>query len=144
MKEEYQQAIKEKDNQIEALYFRKEGHQQKLLRLNKEIDDLIANRSVARRGCFDNLLCFIKKNSGEVHPYCIIRCQYKQLEKHKQWLKLRYPDMEVVDKCDHPNAIHRWNRLKREVIRKPNYYNNHFSLTKEKQELLETALDVTI
>ena len=35
-------------------------------------------------------------------------------------------------------------RFKREVIKKPNYYKNHFSLTKEKRELLETALDVTI
>ena len=114
------------------------------MRLNKGIDDLIANRHVARRGCFDNVLCFIKKNSREVHPYYVIRCQYRQLEKHKRWLKLRYPNMEVVDKCDNPKAIPRWNRFKREVIKKPNYYKNHFSLTKEKRELLETALDVTI
>ena len=52
--------------------------------------------------------------------------------------------MEVADKCDDPNAIHRGNRFKREVIKKPNYYKNHFSLTKEKWELLETSLDVTI
>ena len=52
--------------------------------------------------------------------------------------------MEVIDKCDDRNAIHRWNRFKREVIKKPNYYKNHFSLTEEKQALLETALDVTI
>ena len=52
--------------------------------------------------------------------------------------------MEVVDKGDDPNAIHLWNRVKREVIKKPNYYKNHFSLIKKKQELLETALDVTI
>ena len=90
------------------------------------------------------MLCFIKKNSKEVHPYYVIRYQYRQLEKLKRWLKLRFPNMEVADKCDDPNAIHRWNRFKREVINKPNYYKNHFSLTKEKQELLETALDVTI
>ena len=52
--------------------------------------------------------------------------------------------MEVVDKCDDPNAIDRWNRFKCEVIKKPNYYKNNFSLAKEKRELLETALDVTI
>ena len=50
--------------------------------------------------------------------------------------------MEVVDKCDDPNAIHRWNSFRLEVIKKPNYY-NRFSLTKEKRELLETALDVS-
>ena len=98
-------AIEEKDTQIQAQEFKtyeftNENHQQKILRLNKEIGDLIANRHVARRGCFDNVLCFIKKNSGEAHAYYIIRCQYRQLEKHKRWLKLRYSNMEVADKCD--------------------------------------------
>ena len=52
--------------------------------------------------------------------------------------------MEVPVKCDDPNAIHQWNRFKREMIKKPNYYKNDFRLTEEKRELLETALDVTI
>ena len=144
MKEKHQQAIEEKNNQMQALEFTNEKHQQKILRLNKEIDDLITNRHLARRGCFDNVLCFIKKNSGEVHPYYVIRCQYKQLEKHKRWLKLRYPNMEVADECDDPDAIHWWNRSKREVTKKPNYYKNYFRLTEEKRSLLETALNVTI
>ena len=144
MKKGHQQAITGRDNQMKAFEFTNEKHQQKIFRLNKEVDDLIANRHVARHGCFDNVLRFIKKNSGEAQPYYVIRCQYRQLEKHKRWLKLRYPGMGVVDKCDDPKAIHRWNRLKREVIKKPNYYKNHFSLTKEKRELLEIALDVTI
>ena len=146
--EEKNAALAHRDNQIQALEFTNEeerqAHQQEILRLNEEIDDLIANRHVARRGCFDNVLCFIKKNSKEVHPYYFTQCQYRQLEKHKRWLKLRYPNMEVADECDDPNAIHRWNRFKREVIKKPNYYKNHFRLTEGKRELLETALDVTI
>ena len=105
IQEEHQQAITDRDNQIQAPENTNEKHQQKILRLNEEIDDLIANRHVARY--FDNALCFIKKNSGEVHPYYVIRCQYKQLEKHKRWLKHHYPDMGVADKCDDPNAIHR-------------------------------------
>ena len=52
--------------------------------------------------------------------------------------------MEVVDKCDDPNAIHRWNSFKREVIKKPNYYKNDFRLTEEKRALLETASDVAL
>ena len=52
--------------------------------------------------------------------------------------------MEVDDECDDTNAIHRWCRFKHEVIKKPNDCKNHFSLTKEKQALLETALDVNI
>ena len=144
IQEEHQQAITGHDNQIQALEFRNEEYKKKILSLNKEIDDLIANMHVACHGCFDNVLRFIKKNSEEVHPFHVIRCQYKQLEKHKRWLKLRYKNMEVADKCDDPNAIDRWNRFKREVIKKPNYYKNHFSLMEEKRELLETALDVTI
>ena len=114
------------------------------MRLNEEINDLMANRYVARRGFFDNVLCFIKKNSGEVHPYHVIRCQYRQLKKHKRWLRLRYPNMEVSNECDDPNAPRQWCRFKREVIKKPNYYKHHFSLAEEKQALLETALDVNI
>ena len=52
--------------------------------------------------------------------------------------------MEVVDECDNPNAIHRWNIFKSEVIKKSNYCKNHFSLTEEKRGLLETIFDVTI
>ena len=92
IQEHYQQAIIGRDNQIQALEFMNEEerqtHQQQILRLNEEhqqsleekeheINDLIANRHVARRGCFDNVLWFIKKNSGEVHPYYVIRCQYR-------------------------------------------------------------------
>ena len=141
-------ALAHRGDQIEALEFTNEeerqAHQQEILRLNGEINDLIANSHVARRGCFDKVLCFIKQNCREVLPYYVIRCQYRQLEKHKRWLKLCYPNMEVADDCDDPNAIHRWCRFKCEVIKKPNYHKNHFKLTEDKQTLLETALDVTI
>ena len=57
IQEDHQQAIEEKDNQIQPLEFANEKNQPKILRLNKEIDDLIKNRHVARRrGCFDNVL----------------------------------------------------------------------------------------
>ena len=74
-------AVEEKYNQIQVLELRNEAHQQKLLRLNEEIDDLIKNRHVSRRRHFDNVLCFIAKISKETHPYYVIRCQYRQLEK---------------------------------------------------------------
>ena len=61
IQEKHQQTIEEKDTQIQDLEFTNEKHQQKILKLNKEIDDLIANRHVARRGCFDNVLCFITR-----------------------------------------------------------------------------------
>ena len=96
-------ALAHRDGQIEPLEFNNEEHQQEILRLNEEINDLIANRHVVRHGCFDNVLSFIKKkNSGEVDPYYVIQCQYRQVEKHKRWLRLRYPNMEVADECDDP------------------------------------------
>ena len=50
IQEEHQQAITGRDNQIKALEFSNGKHQQKILKLNKDIDDLIKNRHVARRG----------------------------------------------------------------------------------------------
>ena len=79
----HQQVITDLDNQTKALEHTNQKYQQKILGVNKEIDDLIANRHIAHHGCFDNVLCFIKKNSGEVHRYYVIRCQYRQLEKQR-------------------------------------------------------------
>ena len=89
-------------------------------------------------------MSFIKKSSGEVHPYYIIWCNYKELEKHKRWLRLRHPNMEVADECVDPKAIHRWCRFKPEVTTKPNYCKIIFNLTEENRVLLETALNVNI
>ena len=63
IQEEHQQAITGHGNQIKSLEFRNEEHQQKILRLNKEIDDLIANRHIARRGCFRNVLPSSKRTA---------------------------------------------------------------------------------
>ena len=141
----HQRVITDRDNPIKAPEFRNEEHRQKILRLNKEIDDLIKNRHVACCGYFDKVLCFIEKNNNkEAHPYYVIQCQYNHLEKYKRCLRIRHPKMKVADECDDPNAIHRWNIVKSEVIEKSNYYKNNFSLTEEKRELLEVVLDATI
>ena len=138
-----QQAIEEKDIQIKALEFTNEK-QQNILKHNERIYDLIKNRHVPHRGYFDNVLCFIKKNSKETHPYYTIRYQYRQLEKYKKCLEIGYTSIKEAGRCDDPNAIHRWNIFKSEVTEKPNYYKNYFSLTEEKRKLLETILNVTI
>ena len=52
--------------------------------------------------------------------------------------------MEEAGRCDDPNAIHRWNIFNSEMTEKPNYCKNHFILTEEKQEPLETILNATI
>ena len=64
-----------------------------------------ANRHVARRGCFDNVLCFIKKNNKEVHPYYVIQCQYRLLEKQTvtqtwRWLTNVMIQMLFIDGVD--------------------------------------------
>ena len=61
MKKDHQQAITGRDKQIQALEFTNQEHQQKILRLNEEINDLIANSHVAHREYFDNLHLFHQK-----------------------------------------------------------------------------------
>ena len=63
LQEEHQQAITDHDNQIQAFEFANKERQQEILRINEEINNLIANRHVARRGCFDKMLFFIKKKA---------------------------------------------------------------------------------
>ena len=57
--------IEDLTNRVQALEFTSEEEhqalQQEILRLNEEINDLIVNRHVARRGCFDSVL-FHQKN----------------------------------------------------------------------------------
>ena len=72
IQEKHQQAITGRDNQIQVLELTNEKHQQNILRLNEETDGLIGNRHVTRRGYFDNVLCFIKKNSKEAYAYYVI------------------------------------------------------------------------
>ena len=83
------------------------------------------------------------EHTNEKHQQKTLKLN-EEIEKNKKYLKLRYPDMEKAGRCDDPNAIHRSNIFKSEVIEKPNYYKNHFSLTEENRELLEAVLDVTI
>ena len=66
--EEHQQLIMGRENQMQVLEFTNEEHNQEFSRLNEEINDLISNRFVARSGCFDNALCFIKKEQQRRLP----------------------------------------------------------------------------
>jgi len=86
---------------------------QEIARRQEEVQDLIANRHVPRRRGIDNVLCFVDKNSDEEHQFYAIRCQRKALGNHKRYLRKRYPEMEVLGKCEDANAIHRWCRWKK-------------------------------
>ena len=46
---------------MQALEFTNEKHQEKILRLNQEINGLIANKHVARRGCLTTYYVSSKK-----------------------------------------------------------------------------------
>ncbi len=115
---------------------------QEIERRMTENADLIANRHVPRIEGIDNVLCFIAKKAGERHQFYVIRCQRKVLEKHKKCLRNRYPNMTVLDECNDPNAVHRWNRFKSESVH--DFYRNHFNLDREGRELFETAFDILV
>ena len=68
--------------------------------------------------------CFLIFGSG-------LQTKYKKNINKPTKLKLRYPNMVEAGRCDDPNAIHRLDIFKSDVIEKPNYYKNHFSLMEE-------------
>ena len=81
------------------------------------------------------MLCFVDKNEPEdegllaLYPYWVIRCQEKTLDKQIKTLRHRYPDMIVMEPvCDDANAIHTWNRFKKEWLKKRDYMGNNFIL----------------
>ena len=141
-----QNRITELNNDIGELLHEVETQANEIIQKDIDIHDLVEHRYVPRRHLVDNVLCFVDKRSEtDNHPYYVIRCQYRSLENHKKWLRARYPNMQVIGECDDANAIHRWYRFKEDVIMRPNFYRNHFSLdTVEKQELFDTTFDIEV
>ena len=69
----------------------------------------IRPRCVERRGDYDNILVpFLKNKTDEVYPYYMIRCQYRNLDKQTNMLRVKYPNMRVKGEYDDPNAVHHW------------------------------------
>ena len=59
------------------------------------------------------------------------------------FLQVKYPEMEVKEpRCENANNIHCWNRFKRDLLGKENYYKNHFSLPEEHREFFEDLLNI--
>ena len=51
--------------------------------------------------------------------------------------------MEVKElKCEDGNPIHCWNRFKRDLLEKVNYYKNYFSLPEEHREFFKDLFDI--
>ena len=144
-----QQAIEERDNQLQAITYQNQFLVHDRTMLHNEIQNLVRNRHVPRSGDIDNILCVVEKNNPDEtgkpgrHSYYMIRSQKKALSKHLNILRDKYPNMIVKEpECDDPNAVHCWNRFKTDILTKQNYYRNHFSLPEEVQELFEDMFDV--
>ena len=143
--ERRQLAIEAKDAEIEeltqrvaAIEFASEAEQ---AAHTAEVDDLIQNRHVPRRGDYDTVLCFVEKNCPDeeglaaLYPYWVIRCQKKVLKVQKKLLKCRYPDMvEMGPVCEDANAIHCWNRFKKKWLGRTNWMGNQFILPDSARE----------
>ena len=144
-------AITDRDNKIQAIQYENVGLQgeirakdHQIARCENRIQDLI-ERHVPRRGVIDTVLSLIDKQcENEPHKFYMIRCQYKALNKHKKWLRKRYPNMIEKGESDDPNAVHRWCSFKKDFFRRENYYKNHFSMTEEQEELFETVFGIQI
>ena len=110
----------------------------------KEINDLIENSHVAHRGCFENVLCFIKKivkRLTHTTLFDVSTGSWKNISDGLNFVTQtwRWPT-NVMTQTPFTDGVD----LRVKGIKKPNYYKNHFSLTKEKGALLETSLDVSI
>ena len=144
LQEDHQLAITDRDNKIKAIQYeiREKDHQ--IAQCENTIQDLI-ERHVPRRGVIDTVLSLIDKQcENEPHKFYMIRCQYKNLNNHKKWLRKRYPNMIEKGESDDPNAVHRWCSFKKDFFSKENYYKNHFSMTEEQEELFETVFGIQI
>ena len=106
---------------------------------------MIVNRHVPRRGAIDTVLSLIDKQcENEPHKFYMIRCQYKNLNKHKKWLRKPYPNMIEKGESDNPNAVHRWCSFLKDFFSRENYYKNHFNMTKEQEKLFRTVFGIKI
>ena len=72
----------------------------------------------------------------------MMRCQYRNLDKQTNMLRVRYPNMRVKGEYDDPNAVHHWVTFKKDILGKENYHFNHFRLDGEHRELFEGVFNI--
>ena len=144
LQEDHQLAITDRDNKIQAIQYEIKEKDHQIARCKNRIQDL-TERHVPRRGIIDNVLSLIDKQcKNEHYKFYMIRCQYKNLNNHKKWLRKRYPNMIEKGESDDPNAVHRWHSFKKDFFSKENYYKNHFNITEENEELFEIVFGIQI
>ena len=92
---QHQQAITGCDNQIEALELTNEKHQQKILKLNKEIDDLIKTGTYPVVDILTTRCVSSKRIARRLTRTTLFDVNIDSLK-----LKLRYPSMEEAGRCN--------------------------------------------
>ena len=128
IQEEHQLAIDEHQTALELVNNDLQAIQYELERIRP--------RCVERRGDYDNILVpFVKNKTDEIYPYYMIRCQYRNLDKQTNMLRVKYANMRVKGEYDDPNAAHHWVTFKKDILGKDNYHFNNFRLDGEHREL---------
>ena len=92
---QHQQAITGCDNQIQALELTNEKHQQKILKLNKEIDDLIKTGTYPVVDILTTRCVSSKRIARRLTRTTLFNVNIDSLK-----LKLRYPSMEEAGRCN--------------------------------------------
>ena len=93
MKEDHQQAIRGRGNQIKAIQYENVSLQGEIRNARQTVMDLIENRHVLRRGVYDTVLLVVKKNKPEEngksgqHPYYMIHCKKNSLNLTKKYFE---------------------------------------------------------
>ena len=93
----------------------------------QDIDDLIKNRHVPRRGYLTTCCASSKRIAKRPTHITLFDANLDSLKNIRGVLNFVTQTWRRLAGVVIQNAIHRWNIFKGEVIEKPNYYKNHFS-----------------
>ena len=130
MKEDYQQATEEQNNQVQAIQYKnvilqaqRDMYQAQLQRCQDQIRGLIINRHVlhANDPGKDNIVMTIEKNTAheedEIYEYLYYtaRIQRRFISTKRQWFRAQYPHRRlIIEELDNVNSIHAFNRFEDE------------------------------
>ena len=133
MKEDYQQAIEEKDTALALLNddLKNREHDNVALQAQRDVykdqlqkcQDIITHlkkRYVphAKDPGKDNIVMIIEKNTApeeDEYPYYVSRIQRRFFNIKKRWFKAQYPNHSpVMEELDNANGIHAFNRFDEE------------------------------
>ena len=147
MKEDYQQAIREKDTALALLNHDLQNREYENVALQAQRDvyhaqlqkcqDTIIHLRThyvdhARDLGKDNIIIIVRKHTTPANDryhdlaYYVTRMQRRKRYVKLRWFDLHLPDHEVIVEIDNPNSIHAFNRFEEEEHAEQKY--NHFWL----------------